>query len=125
MKRKGRPSDELIDEELLSSVLIQKREKSIYNLNRKIEYLPYAGALPRSLAPETFDELPVVVSTKVNLPYLFYSMARRCCLLHLIKQNYFLKIRLDDSGISLPFFPSRSNLKLYNVSVFPKMTKRS
>ena len=29
----------------------------------------------------------------------------------------------DDPGISLPVFPSRSNLKLHNISVTPKMVK--
>ena len=28
---------------------------------------------------------------------------------------------LDDLGISLPVFPSRTNLKLHNISVTPKM----
>ena len=31
---------------------------------------------------------------------------------------------LDDSGISLPIFPSRVNLKLHNISVTPKMVKK-
>ena len=31
---------------------------------------------------------------------------------------------LDDSGISLPVFPSRTNLKLHNISVTPKMVKK-
>ena len=31
---------------------------------------------------------------------------------------------LDDSGISLPVFPSRTNLKLHNISVTPKMAKK-
>ena len=31
---------------------------------------------------------------------------------------------LDDSGISLPIFPSRINLKLHNISVTPKMVKK-
>ena len=31
---------------------------------------------------------------------------------------------LDDSGISLPVFPSRTNLKLHNVSVFLKIFKK-
>ena len=30
---------------------------------------------------------------------------------------------LDDSGISLPVFPSRTNLKLHNISVTPKMVQ--
>ena len=83
--------------------------------------------LSRNLALVTFGKL-LVFSTKVNLLYLLYSMAWRCCLLHLIKQNCllktFLRTNLDDSGISLPVFPSRTNLKLYNISVTPKMVKK-
>ena len=36
-------------------------------------------------------DLLILFSTKLNLLYLLYSTARRCCLLHLIKQNYLLK----------------------------------
>ena len=68
-------------------------------------------------------------STKVNLLFLLYSTDQRCCLLHLIKQNYLPKTfprtqELDDSGISLPVFPSRTNLKLHNISITPKMVKK-
>ena len=31
---------------------------------------------------------------------------------------------LDDSGVSVPVFPSRTNLKLQNISVTPKMVKK-
>ena len=31
---------------------------------------------------------------------------------------------LDDSGISLPVFPSKTNLKLHNISVTPKMVRK-
>ena len=51
-------------------------------------------SLPRNLALGTFGELLIVFSTKVNLLYLIYSIAQRCCLLHLIKENCFLKIFL-------------------------------
>ena len=47
--------------------------------------------LPRNLALGTFGELLMVFPTKVNLLYLRYSTAQRCCLLHLVKQNCFLK----------------------------------
>ena len=47
--------------------------------------------ISQKLAFGTFGELPTVFSTKVNLLYLLYSTDRRCCLLHLIKQNYLLK----------------------------------
>ena len=45
----------------------------------------------QTLALRIFGELLIVFSTKVNLLYLLYSMDRRCCLLHMIKQNYLLK----------------------------------
>ena len=86
-------------------------------------------SFPRNLALGTFDELLIVFSTKVNLLYVLYSTDQRCCLLHLIKQNYLLKnfsknSNLDDSGISLPVFPSRTNLKLHNISITAKMVKK-
>ena len=31
---------------------------------------------------------------------------------------------IDDSGISLPVFPSKTHLKLHNISVTPKMVKK-
>ena len=51
-------------------------------------------SLPRNLVLGTFGELLIVFSTKVNLLYLLYSTARRCCLLLLIKQNCLLKTLL-------------------------------
>ena len=86
-------------------------------------------SLPRNLALRTFGELPIVFSAKINLLQLLYSMAQRWCLLHLIKQNCLLKTNstnsnLDDSGISLSVFPSRTNLKLHNISVTPTMVKK-
>ena len=84
--------------------------------------------LPRKLAPMTFGELLILFSTKVNLLHL-YSTAWRCCLLHLLKQNYLLKtflrtLILITQVISLPVFPSRTNLKLHHISVIPTMVKK-
>ena len=66
-------------------------------------------SLPRNLALETFGELPIVFLTKVNLLYLLYSTGRRCCLLHLIKQNSLLKTLLRTliliTQVSLYLFP--------------------
>ena len=42
----------------------------------------------------------------------------------LFAENFFLNSSLDDSGISLPVFPSRTNLKLCNISVTPKMVRK-
>ena len=42
----------------------------------------------------------------------------------LFAENFSMNSNLDDSGISLPVFPSRTNLKLHNISVTPKMVKK-
>ena len=42
----------------------------------------------------------------------------------LFPENVFKNSNHDDSDISLPVFPSRTNLKLHNISVTPKMVKK-
>ena len=41
----------------------------------------------------------------------------------LFAENFSKNSNLDDSGISLPVFPSRTNLKLHNISIISKMVK--
>ena len=41
----------------------------------------------------------------------------------LLAENFSLNSNLDDSGVSLPVFPSRTNLKLH-ISVTPKMVRK-
>ena len=69
------------------------------------------------MALGTFGELPVVVLTKLNLFELKLKLFA----------EFFSKnsTNLDDSGISLPVSPSRTNLKLHNISVTQKWLKRS
>ena len=57
------------------------------------------------------------------------STDQRCCLLHLIMQNYLLKnfsniSSLDESGISFPVLTSRTNLKLHNISITTKLVNK-
>ena len=70
----------------------------------------------------------IVISTKANLLYLLYSTAWRCCLsddkAKLFAENFSKNSNLDHSGISLPVFPSRTNLKLHNISVTPKIVRK-
>ena len=42
----------------------------------------------------------------------------------LFAENFSKNSNLGDSGISLPVFPSRTNLKLHNISVIHKMIKK-
>ena len=72
-------------------------------------------SLLRNLALGTFSELPIVFLAKINWLYLLYSTTRRCFLLHkakLFDENISKNSTPDDSGISLPVFLSRTNLKL-------------
>ena len=42
----------------------------------------------------------------------------------LFAKNFSLNSNLDDSGVSLPVFPSRTNLKLHNIPITPKMVRK-
>ena len=42
----------------------------------------------------------------------------------LFAENFSLNSNLDDLGVSLPVFPSRTNLKLLNISITPKMVRK-
>ena len=42
----------------------------------------------------------------------------------LFAENFSKNSNLDDSGISLLIFPSRTNLELHNISVTPKMVQK-
>ena len=43
----------------------------------------------------------------------------------LFAKNFSNNSNLDDSDISLPVFPRRTNLKLHNISVTPKIVNSS
>ena len=42
----------------------------------------------------------------------------------LFAKNFSRNSNLNGSGISLPVFPSRTNLKLHNISVTPKLVEK-
>ena len=42
----------------------------------------------------------------------------------LFAKNFSKNSNLDDSGISLPLFPPRTNLKVQDISITPKMVKK-
>ena len=64
----------------------------------------------KSAIPPLFNDLEVLSSAS-NKSKLF-------------GKNFFKNFNLNDSGISLPVFPSRTNLKLQNISVTPTMVKK-
>ena len=64
----------------------------------------------RSAIPPLFNE-PEVLSSASDKAKLF-------------TENFSFNSNLDDSGVSLPVLPSRTNLKLHNISVTPKMVRK-
>ena len=87
-------------------VIVAKEFLKLRNLHMLIKQK--SPFLPRNLALVTFGELLIVFLTKVNLLYLLFSMAWRCCLLHLIKENCllktFLRIQIWMTHVSLQLF---------------------
>ena len=72
-------------------------------------------SLLRNLALPTFGELPI------TYPEMMSSASDKA---KLLAENFSKNSNLDDSVISIPAFPSRTNLKLYNIPVTPKMVKK-
>ena len=70
---------------------------------------------PKNLALGTFG---ILNKGKSAIPVLFNSL--EVLFSALFAENVCKKSNLDDSGISLLVFPSRTNLKLH-ISVTPKM----
>ena len=69
----------------------------------------------------------IVFSTKVNLLYLLCSMevlSSASDKATLFAKNFSKNSNLCDLSISLPVFPSRTNMKLHNISITPKMVKK-
>ena len=86
-------------------------------------------SLTTNMVFQTFRKLQIVFS-KINLSYLIYSAAKRCCSLHLMRQNFLAKkfsknANLDDLGISFSAFSSITNLKQINNSNTLKKPKKS
>ena len=78
------------------------------------------------MAPWTFGDLLMVYLNKgksaipllISGPEVMSSASDKA---NLFAQNVSKNSNHDDLGISLPVFLSRTNLKLHNISVTPKM----
>ena len=66
------------------------------------------------IANSVVNKVKSAIPPLFNIPGLLPSAS---CKAKLFAKNFFKNFNLDDSGISLPAFPSRTNLKLHNVSV--------
>ena len=68
----------------------------------------------KNVVDTTFSKGKSAIPTLFNNPEVLSSASDKA------KKNS----NLDDSGISLPVFPSKTNLKLHNISVTPKMVTK-
>ena len=86
-------------------------------------------SLLRHLVLRTFGEIlliSVLNKSKSAIPPLFNRpevLSSASDKAKLFAKNFSKNSNLDDSGISLPVFPSRTNLKLHNISITPKIVK--
>ena len=80
--------------------------------------------LTRNLALVNFGKLLIVFSTKVNLFNGLEVLSFASDKAKLFAENFSKNSNLDDSGISLPVFPARTNLKQHNISVTPNMVEK-
>ena len=85
--------------------------------------------LSRNLALGPFDKFLIVVLNKGKsaIPPLLNGqemLSSASVKAKLFAENFSKNSNLYDSDISLPVFPSRTNLKLHNISITPKMFKK-
>ena len=73
------------------------------------------------IANSVFNKGKSVIPPLFNGPEVLSSASDKA---KLFAENFSMNSNLDDSGISLPVFPSRTNLKLRNISVTPKMVRK-
>ena len=74
------------------------------------------------IANSVFNRGKSAIPPQFNSPEVLSSASDKA---NLFAENFCKNSNLDDPGISLPDFPCRTNLKLHNISVTPKMVKRS
>ena len=86
-------------------------------------------SIPRNLAIGTFGKIASSVLNNgryaiypiFNGPEVLPSASDKA---KIFTKNFSKKSNLDDSGVSLPIFPSRANLKLHNITKTPMIVKK-
>ena len=96
--------------------------------------LAYATNTKESITSQKLDSRDfwqiansVLNKTKSAIPPLFNGpemLSSASDKAKLFAKNFPKNSNLDGSGIYLPIFPSRTNLKLHNISITPKMVKK-
>ena len=75
----------------------------------------------RRVANSVLNKAKSSIPPLFNGPEVLFSASDKA---KLFAENFFQNFNLADPVISLPAFPFRTNLKLHNISVTPKMVKK-
>ena len=96
--------------------------------------LPYANKTKESITSQKRGSLDfwriansVLNKGKSAIPPLFNGpkvLSSASDKAKLFAENFSLNSNLNDSGVSLPVFPSKTNLNLHNISLTPKMVEK-
>ena len=86
-------------------------------------------SIPRNLAIGTFGKTAnsvlnngrYAIDPIFNGPEVLPSASDKA---KIFTKNFSKESNLDDSGVSLPIFPSRANLKLHNITKTPMIVKK-
>ena len=73
------------------------------------------------IANSVLNKVKSAIPPLFNKPEVLSSASDKA---KLFAENFSLNSNLDDSRVSMPVFPSRTNLKLHNISVTPKMVRK-
>ena len=86
-----------------------------------------SSSLPRNLALGTFGELLSILNKSESAILTFFSSPEELSSASdkatFFAKNFSKNSNLDDSAISFLVFPSRTNSKLHNASIAPKIAK--
>ena len=74
------------------------------------------------IANSVLNKGEIAIPSLFNGPEVLSSASDKA---KLFADNFYKNSNLGDSGISLPVFPSRTNLKLHNMVELPRWLKRS
>ena len=108
-------------------LLIAKVFLKLLNLHMRTKQ--NGSSLATNLAVGSFGKLLIVFTKKYPIPFLFNGLEVLSSGSDEEEEHLFVKIiskktNLNDSGIYLLDFSSRTSQKLHNISVTPKMFKK-
>ena len=96
---------------------------SLTSIPGKPQKTKHDGPVQRPKVADAYTKsgAPICYTSSINGPEVLSSASDKA---KLFAKNFSKNSNLDDSGISLPVFPSRTNLKLHNISITPKMVNK-